>query len=122
MLSRRQLRYFELAKKVSVLGEHPQHKIGCILVINKTHMVAGYNSNKTDPNSPSPFKSSHAEFRAITSTREDLKGASIYVYREDHSGNLALSFPCENCLRLIKQKGIRNIYFTDYDGFKHIRL
>jgi deoxycytidylate deaminase len=58
-----------------------------------------------------PFKTSiHAEQGAIVGcSRQELWGSSIYVYR----ANGALAKPCYNCEALIRDVGIRNIFYSD---------
>lgn len=113
------LKFFELAKKLVKYSDHHQHNIGSV-VVNKNKVISiGYNILKTHRHSPHPFKSSHSEFRAIWGVDpKELRGSSIYVYRQRKNGELGLAKPCESCYNLIKSVGIKTIYYTDYDGYK----
>lgn len=49
--------------------------------------------------------------------KEDLSRASIYVYRQLKDGSLGMCRPCKACMALIKNLGIRKVYYTTYDGY-----
>lgn len=112
------MRYFELAKRLIKFSDHGQHWIGSVIVQKNRVISMGYNSLKTSPKSKHPYKSIHSEMRAIWAANPDeLKGASIYVFRQHRDGSLARSFPCQHCYNLIKESGIKRIYYTDYDSY-----
>ena len=55
----------------------------------------------------------HAETSALLPLRRtDLSRASIFIYRETKNGTKALARPCPCCQKLIKQFGIKHIYYT----------
>ena len=115
-------KFFKLCKKLSTCSDHHQHKLGA-LVCNKNKILGvGFNQLKTNPNSTHPFKSTHAEFMAIQNCNaEDLKGATLYVYRENRQGKAVNSKPCVSCMTLIINSGIKKIYFShEDDGYKLI--
>lgn len=117
------LKFFEIAKRLSLFSDHNQHRLGAVLV-NKNRVVGlGYNKMKTNPKSNHKFKAHHAELDAIlNSEKYDLRGCDIYVFRETRNGDLAISFPCEACYSLIKSKGIKNIFYTDCGIYKEKRI
>ena len=45
-----------------------------------------------------------------------LKGCSIFVYRTNKNGQLAMAKPCDMCQKLIKYVGIKNMFYTTNDG------
>lgn len=45
----------------------------------------------------------HAEHNALLQCREDPKGATVYVTHE----------PCENCAKVLAQKGIKRVVFKN---------
>lgn len=115
-------RFFYLAQKLSYKSEY-HHKIGAIVVKKNKIISVGFNKpHKTNPNSPNKYKNIHAEFDAIWSSEEDLKGASIYVFREHKNGQLASAKPCKDCQKLIEYSGIRRVYYTDEGIFTEARL
>ena len=106
-------RFFEAAKKASLKSTHHQHKIGCVVVYKNKIISVGFNQLKTHPESTHPYKSIHAEFDAIyRCDSRFLSDSDIYVYREDKKGNLAIAKPCKYCDLLIRQTGIRNVFYT----------
>ena len=46
----------------------------------------------------------------------DWKKVSIFTYRELKNGKPACSRPCIACMALIKDLGIKNIYYIDESG------
>jgi len=108
--------FFRLARDASLLSSHDRSKVGAVLV-NKRPVVFGFNKFKSHTKYANPEIhtkiSVHAEIDCIIEVKDkDLKGWSIYVYREDCHGNVANSRPCEQCLTELKIRGIRKIYYT----------
>lgn len=101
--------YFQLARNVSrYSGMHP--RLGAVIA-KKKPVAVGFNVQKTHTDFDT--YSIHAEQKAVLNAGNiDLRGASIYVYRETKGGHPALSFPCEHCYELLKSRGIRKVYFT----------
>lgn len=112
-------RFFELARTVSEKSEHPQHKIGAVVVQKNRAVSIGFNQLKTHSKSLHEWKSIHAEFHAILGVpKRDLEGATIYVYREHKTGQPAMSRPCPSCLKTLRLAGIKKVCYTDYGSFK----
>lgn len=112
-------RFFNMAKRLSKKATYC-HQLGAVVVKKGKPLGFGYNKpNKTSPHSNNQFKNIHAELDAILDcSREELQGASIYVYREHKSGKPANSRPCKYCQMLIKEAGIKKVYYTDDNKFK----
>jgi deoxycytidylate deaminase len=107
---------------ISQKGEHPQHKLGCIIAKKGKVVGLGFNQLKTHPKSPHPFGSIHAEFSAILGVDPgELHGATAYVYRQYKSGQPALAKPCKYCERVLRDCGISSVVYTVSDGFKEER-
>jgi deoxycytidylate deaminase len=107
--------YFHLAKNTAKFSDH-RVRVGCV-ISNKKPIVAACNKTRTHPKYANPENSNrgsiHAECRAVIhSGRKDLTGYSIYVYREMKNGRPALARPCEHCLSILEEVGIRKIYYT----------
>jgi hypothetical protein len=45
-----------------------------------------------------------------------MRKLTIYIVRLSSSGELRSSGPCVNCLRLIREFGIRKMVYSDEDG------
>jgi tRNA(Arg) A34 adenosine deaminase TadA len=93
---------------------------GCVVVRRGKVVGRGWNKSKTHP-AATIYHSGHmhAELSAIVATNsDDLRGADLFVSRvyRDKSDTLGLSRPCEQCMSLIRNAGIRRIFFTTADG------
>lgn len=141
--SKNDYKYFDLARKTAQSSSYDGFKLGCVIVY-KGHVIAsGHNSNKTNPmqkkyNKYRQFKyngkpirhSTHAEMNALLSIpytvdlNTDYSKAKVYVYRISPGQHLGqgLARPCAACLAALRDKGVRDIYYTTSDGFAHERL
>lgn len=129
-MTRKEESFFRAAKSVSELSDHPKHKVGAIVVLKHRVISSGFNSNvKTHPlqkrynrhrfSTDSPHKC-HAELSALLpliKENKDLSNAIIYVYRQHKNEELACARPCRSCMELIKDVGIKKIFFTTEDGY-----
>lgn len=110
---------FKKAAQMSQYGEHKQHRVGCVIAKGNRVMSWGYNRDKTHSKSPHAWAYIHAEFDAIRRLNpEELKGSSIYIYRQKKDGTPALARPCESCFKLIKDLGIKEICYTIDGSFE----
>ena len=123
--------YFNIAKEISKLSDFPKVKIGCCAVYKHKVISTGFNSRRTSPlqkkynryrfyeDDPGVLHTYHAEILCLKSLmrRRDInfKNVSLYVYRQYQDSTLAPSRPCESCMALIRNLGIRHIYYTN-DG------
>lgn len=116
---RRRKKYFELAKKLSEKSKY-HHKLGAVVVKKGKILGVGFNQpEKTHPKSPNPFKTIHCELDAIIGiSKEDLQGASIYIYRQYKDGSPAMAAPCRDCRNLIKHVGIKKVFHTGNRTFE----
>lgn len=111
-------RFFSLAKELSKHSDHKIHKHGAV-VVNKSRVISvGFNKLKTTPRSPHTYKQIHAEMAAIFSSRANLDGCSIYIFRETKDGCMAESKPCSACMQVIRAAGIKRIFYSTKDGYK----
>lgn len=118
-LSKKHSKYFSLARKLSKKSDHPQHKLGCILVNGNKIIGLGFNKIRTHSRSTNPWKTCHAEVASVVNAEEeDLFGATAYVYRETRNGSLGLSKPCIYCESLLRSVGIKKVYYTIINGYE----
>ena len=77
---------------------------GCNL-FNKTHTLQAKYQNK---------QFLHAEINCLLKRRyyDDIGNCSMVVYREDNEGNPVMAKPCANCQAIMKEFGIRKIYYS----------
>ncbi len=107
------------AKKV-ILGDRKsgKYRLGAVLFSNNNILSVGNNKfSKTHPLSLTPYKSICAEFDAILGVpRNELEGSNICVVRINQKNELTMARPCAHCQRLLKQSGIKKVYWSDFSG------
>ena len=131
---KREKKYFDLAKATAKCSEHPEFHIGAVLINKKQIISVSFNLIKSHPLQKKlnryrfkPHDRSkdflHAELAAICKANvHSLRGASLYVYREDKNGIISCCRPCPACMTKIKEVGIKHIYYTIKDGFCHEQI
>ena len=97
------------------VGMKSKFRLGAILVHRNIIVSIGMNSYKTHPlmaeRTEWPFL--HAEQHAIIRAGVDnCEGLDLYIARVLKNNDLALSKPCKVCIELIKDVGIKNIYYS----------
>ena len=117
-------KFFTAAKAVSMNGSgvgagRKAFRLGSVLVNKNSIISVGNNSYKTHPllkhRTEWPFL--HAEQHAIIRRGLDnCEGLDLYVVRILKNFNYAISYPCDVCKQLIKEVGIRNVYYIDEKG------
>ena len=131
-MTRKQKSFFEAAEAVSRTSEFPRVHIGCVVTNGNPRIISsGCNSTKSHPLQKKYNKerfeedtqhSLHAEVDALLPLLKediDFSKVELYTYRELADGTMAMSRPCPSCMKLIKDLGIRNIYYTTQDGYAH---
>lgn len=117
-LTKRDKKFFEIAKRLSKKSEHHRHHIGCVITNGSKLVGLGFNRLKTHTRSTHPFHSIHAELHAILGiTVSDLRGSKVYVYRENFWGQLAMSKPCPTCHKMLQDLGVREVFYTCENGY-----
>ena len=107
----------ELAQK-AYQKTPPKRKKMIAVYVNGTQVVIGQNQRNKTHTLAKKFghygATTHAELHVLNQIR-NADGGKLYVYRETSKG-IALAKPCKYCLKLIKEKNIRLIYYTTEDG------
>lgn len=125
MITDRNRRFFNMAAHLAELATYKRYKIGCVVVYHNKVISTGCNKDTTHPlqkkynkhrNIPdwSPHKM-HAETDAIRHIIDldiDWSKVSIYVYRKLKDRPFGIARPCNSCMKLIKDLGIRHLYYT----------
>lgn len=105
--------YFRLARLLS-LHSDCNPKMGAVIIKNGIIGV-GFNMKKKRPGFIHLDSNSlHAEMKALINAGFNVKGCSIYVYRELFDGSPALARPCPACMRKLRNHGIKKVYYTTY--------
>lgn len=122
-LSKQQLRYFNLAKKLSYRSSHHQHHFGVIIVSKHNVVSVGFNTMKTHSKSKTQGNHLHGEISALLGTSfEETDGGSVYIYRRRKCGGTGLSRPCPTCMSALRLAGIKKVYFTTETGYQEERI
>lgn len=127
-MTKRERAHFGAAKAVSELSDH-KHHIGCVVTMGSRIVSSGHNSKtkchalqaKLDKEmfGGEHRGSLHAEVDALLPLIRkgvDLSNASLYVYRQHKNGIMACARPCARCEKLIRQAGIKRIFYTVESG------
>jgi len=93
---------------------------GCIIARGSRVIAEGWNKSKTHP-AATIYDTGHmhAELSAIVaSNKSDLVGSDLFVCRilRRPANKTSMSKPCKHCRRLIKEAGIRRVFYTTKDG------
>ena len=122
--------YFKAAKAMSEMSNFKQHHIGAVAVHGHKIISSGFNSNKTNPIQKrlniyrfdvDTNHTVHAELACLLPliNRKDINfsDVSLYIYREYKNGIPAISRPCPSCMALIRQLGVRKLYYSGDNSF-----
>lgn len=130
MIGKTNKAYFRAAKAVSELSNYPRHKIGCVVV--KGHRIISSSCNSATKCHPLQARLDsekygvecpgrvHAEISALLPLirdKVDLSNASIYIFRQHKNGTLAMAKPCSSCQKVIKQLGIKKVFYSIENGY-----
>lgn len=114
----KQRHFLKMAKRISQKSDHHAHKIGCVVARKNKILGSGFNLIKTHTKSPHAFKSIHAEFMAALNANFDLKGATVYIFREHKNGTWAISKPCSSCWEFLIECGAKEVIYSCEGSFK----
>lgn len=102
--------FLNIAETVSARSHDGETQVGCVIVDDNRRILAtGYNGfppgcdDRELPNlrpDKYPFMV-HAEMNAIASSRQDLRGATLYVTYT----------PCRDCVKALITAGIKNVVY-----------
>ena len=129
-MTKKQKSFFEAARVVSQMSNFERVHIGCVVTFGNHRIISsGFNSTKTHPIQKRLNKerfnldsthSLHAEVSALLPLMKeniDFSRVEIYTHRNFKDGSLALAKPCASCMKLIRQLGIKKIWYTTADGY-----
>ena len=129
-VSKRQLRYIELAKNMAKQSEYGKLKHGAVLVKGGSVLSASFNKDKyssfgarfRDPNNG--HATHHAELGCVLAVdKSKISGATMYVVRINNHGEFRLSKPCPMCHQILKHCGVKRvIYSTSEEKFMTYKI
>jgi len=137
-LTTRDMRFFKAAQKVSSDSDHGRgFKVGCVAVLGNKIISSGHNAEKTSPlqmkyakyypkdklrvNKYEPKYHAEVDCLHYIIDHDEIpwNKVKLYIFRSCKSGVEGLSRPCTCCMRLIKDLGIKHIYYSTNAGYSH---
>jgi deoxycytidylate deaminase len=108
-------RYFQIARAAS-RHSNLRCAVGAVIVSPKPVSI-GFNVQKSHPRFADGKRSYsiHAEITALLKAKGEIRGGTIYVYREDRTGAVGIAKPCINCMAALIEAGIKRVYYTTGD-------
>lgn len=104
-------------------AEHPQWKVGAVLVKGGSVLCTGTNRYRNDPAQVDAMSVSyHAEEVVIRRAGENTEGTVLYVARVTRSGMLGLAKPCAKCADRLWEAGIHSVVWTHPQGLEKNRV
>lgn len=133
----RQLRNFQYARNIAEMSSARQ-RVGAVVVQGKKVLSARHNSERSHPlqakydklrdfnPGSNPKHSVHAEINCLApligDPDIDWARAEVYVYRLRRDQSYGMARPCPACMQLLKDCGIRHLFYTTDDGFAYERI
>lgn len=114
MSGRSKWTFIEHAAQLAINSQLKQ-RVGCIAVYRGKIVATGYNTSY-EVSSKNPYKTIYQHAECCVLNLPDLRGVDIYVTRLLQDGSLTMAKPCAICVNILKQKRIKRIYYTDFDG------
>ena len=129
-MNKRDLNMFLAAKAVAETSDFDGAHIGCVVNYGRNILSVASNSEKTHTlqmmyNRFKGFDTSkhqnklHAEVHALSwliGKDIDWSKVEVHIYRELKTGTPAISKPCPSCYHLMKDLGIKTIFYVDAEG------
>lgn len=131
-------RFFNLAKNMAAMSDHQYTHIGCVAVIGNRPISCGFNKNKTHTvqsyyNQYRGFSDisqltqtgTHAEIDCLNKIwyqNVNWSKIKLYIFRIKNDGSIGIARPCPACMAAIKDKNIKDIYYTTDNGYVHEKL
>lgn len=123
--------YFKAAMAISKLSDFKRVRVGCVAVYGHRIISSGTNSTKTNPlqkkynayrfEEDAGSHMLHAECQCllplIGNKDIDFSKVYLYIYREFKHGGLAIAKPCPSCEQLIRDLGIKKVYYTGDNSY-----
>lgn len=138
-------RMFHQAHIEAEKSDYNRFKVGCVVTYKHTVIGRGCNAKKSHPlqkeynrkyrkfnneKGQCIIDSVHAEISALTSIpyttgiEIDWSKVKVFVYRicPGKKRGYGNAKPCAACMNAIRDLGIRNVYYSDENGFNYLYL
>lgn len=115
-LSRSQIRGLRLALRAARLSGLTKYHVGAALFKKNRLISMGWNIRKTHPKCPTSL-SQHAEFNVMIGlSREEIRGATLFVARIGKGGSPRIAKPCDECRKFLSMLNLGRIFYTNRSG------
>jgi deoxycytidylate deaminase len=116
-------RGIDLALRQAINSTGKKFRVGAVLVQKGRAISVGFNQLKSHPASKSRDNLIHAEFNCLHGLDKDItRGAKVFVALLRKSGRQGLAKPCKDCIALLKEYEVGEVYFTTATGVEHLVL
>ena len=127
MISKRSLKFLNLASAASILSDVKKYQLGAAITKGTDVLAVGFNQEKSHPlqkkynkerGVDSEWSFLHAEISALSKVKNKklLRGAVMYTSRKFKCGSNANARPCAGCMKAIIDFGIKEIVYTTNHG------
>ena len=121
-ISKYDIQALALATRVAHKG-NMRHRHGAVIYRKAKILSSGFNKEHPWGEMYYEFPYLHAEYSAILRSRIDVKNYDIAIVRlGQKNSNLLLSKPCKDCMRLLKDNGIRYIVYSTNGNIHKIKI
>lgn len=135
------IKMLKKAKQIAKRSTYHTHSLGCVLVYKHHILATAANTDKTHPrqkiynmlyrkftktNKPI-LDFGHAEILAISSVPYpiaqsiDWSKVRVYVARDCRGREFGMARPCNACAGLIRDMGIKKVFYTTNEGYAEER-
>ena len=114
--SAKRQKLLERATELAKMSDCRVARHGAIITRNGKTIAVGINRRINNPAHVTNTKTDvtvHAEVAALNACRKtNLNGAIVYVARVLKDDTPAMSKPCENCQKALKERGVKVVHYT----------
>ena len=99
------------------------YRHGSVVFKGGSILGAGYNWPVAPPTEDHRRFSIHSERDALKGLHgSQIHGANMFSVRISNSGSIANAAPCRGCRKLLRRKGIKNVYWIEDGEVLSLRL
>jgi deoxycytidylate deaminase len=125
MITAKDRRWIDLAKKIARTSNHDKYHMSALLVSGGRVISLGVNklSGPKRFTKQRPGMRLHAEIDCLLNIGKDVsKGSTLYITGYTKAGNdLKSSAPCLSCAAFVDEMMIKRIVYTEYGQIKELR-
>lgn len=113
--------FMSAPKRIAIkmaLQSTSRFRVGCVIARGKRVLYAGYNQmGKSHPLSDRRgLRGIHAEVHCLLPAHGERITGEAYIARIRLDGSLGIARPCPDCIKALRQHGVKRINYTTQDG------